>query len=675
MQTHTTPVQTTAGTRIAVVVGCLVLGVCHAADTARPPLPASGQTWVEIDGNVYGAKADDRGPLGGGSGYRDIKTTGDYRVTTVDELIEALGQAQAGEVVYIEQDADIDCTSLVFAEKLVLEIPGGVTVAGNRGHGGSAGGIIYCDAFAARPLIHTLGPDVRLTGLRLRGPDSKRRLDHHKRSFKPARGDRKAQHKYYYAVPVSEGIRTDFAGLEVDNCDVSGWSHAAIHLWDGDKHHIHHNYVHHNQFHGLGYGVCHGYGKAPSSLIEGNVFDYNRHSIAGTGKPGNAYEARHNVELGHANGHHFDMHGGGDRRDGTTIAGDWLKISNNTFMSPSIMAIAVRGVPQQEADIQRNWFCHERPGSRLILPWPTGGDTRVELHDNAYGSDAPALLDIDHTSFAQAIAKAKAAGDAKHYRTAREHAKAALELAETGQEKSSALALAARCLEADEEMSGAQIAYTQILQTPDAAPHDKAEAKAALGRLDALVAGKRVQDWKLVFSDDFERDGLGEHWRVLSGKWRISDGKLACGDVSENVILLAGEYPGYQRVTFEAVTDAERPCDLSTFIHSGPSATDCGYFLQFGGSGNTFNSLRRNGVFTLCKCEQRFIEPGKVHRVVAEFDGAAARLTVDDKVVLEYLDAAPVHGQGHDKLGFYVYSSGAIDNVRVYQASRSAGDR
>jgi len=94
------------------------------------------------------------------------------------------------------------------------------------------------------------------------------------------------------------------------------------------------------------------------------------------------------VELGVSLSHCFDMHGGGDRRDGTNIAGDWLKIHHNTFRAP-ITAIGIRGVPQQEADIHHNWFFQERPGRLVLLPWPTGGETRVSLHDNAYGAAQP----------------------------------------------------------------------------------------------------------------------------------------------------------------------------------------------------------------------------------------------------------------------------------------------
>ena len=628
--------------------------------------PETGKTYVEIDGQVYGAKANELGPIGGGPGYSRVITDGDYRVRTVDDLIDALKQAKAGQVVYLEGDADIDCTTLVFAEKLVLKIPGGVTVASDRGRDGSPGAIIYSDAFATRPLMVTLGPKVRLTGLRLRGPDPKPRLDHQRRSFKPSRGDREAQHKYYYAFPVSAGIRALHDGLEVDNCEVSGWSHAGIRLNQGKDHHVHHCYIHHNQMNGLGYGISHGYGRESVSLIEYSLFDYNRHSIAGTGKPGNAYEARHNVELGQSVSHNFDMHGGSDRRDGTSIAGDWLKIHHNSFFSPRVRPIAFRGMPRQKAEIHHNWFGQTRPGRGLIMPWPTGGGTNVELHNNAYGIEKPALLDIRHSTFEQGAGAAKSAFDRKRYRQAREHAEAALGLANTGPEKSSLLALMARCYEADRELSGAKLAYEQTLRTPEAAPPDRADARSGLEKIAALVESKRVKDWTLAFIDDFERESLGENWRVLSGKWRIANGKLTCGELSNNQILLTRSFPVCQRIEFDAITQAKRPCDLSVFIQSGPRSTACGYFLQFGGSGNTFNSLRRNGVFTTCLCEKRFITRGKVHKIAAELYGVAARLTVDGQIVLEYLDAAPLLGEGHDKLGLYIYSSGTVDNVRVY---------
>jgi hypothetical protein len=356
------------------------------------PMPTLGQTWVDIAGVTYGAKPDALGPIGGGRGYTRLVTGGQYQVATIDELLDALKKAKAGETVFLDPKAELDFTALVYAENLVIGIPEGVTLASNRGQDGSPGALLCSEAFQTSPLIRALGPKVRVTGLRVRGPDPKTRLDHHRRAFSTGREEKDAS-GYYYKLPNSDGIATEFAELEVDNCELSGWSSGAVSLADGTGQHVHHCYIHHNQRNGLGYGVVMGYGKQAVALIEYNLFDYNRHSIAGTGKPGNAYEARHNVEGGHAISHYFDLHGGADRKDGTSIAGDWLKVHHNTFLRADQRAILIRGIPQEQAELHHNWFAATEPGPAVIGPWPTGGGTRVVSHDNAYGTDKPEVKD------------------------------------------------------------------------------------------------------------------------------------------------------------------------------------------------------------------------------------------------------------------------------------------
>jgi len=197
-------------------------------------------------------------------------------------------------------------------------------------------------------MIDTLGPGMRVTGLRIRGPNSKRYLDHHRRAFGPGGAGR----AYYYKFPTSNGIRTDHPSLEVDNCEVSGFGLCGIALVKSNQHHIHHNFIRHCQYQGLGYGVCH---NTASSLIEYNLFDWKRHSIAGTGPPGDRYMARHNVELGVSLSHCFDMHGGRERKDDTDIAGTSIEIYNNTFWAPQT-PVVICGVPQEKCEVHHNWF-------------------------------------------------------------------------------------------------------------------------------------------------------------------------------------------------------------------------------------------------------------------------------------------------------------------------------
>ena len=334
---------------------------------------ADEPTWVEIDGTVYGAKPDDRGPIGGGKGYAKIVTKGDYTVKNLDTLLDALSKAKAGQVVFIPDETEIDLTARIYIEQLVLDVPQGVTLAGNRGHNGSKGALINSLALKTPVMVRPAGPNVRITGLRIQGPNPKRYLDHHRRSFGPGGPG----HEYYYKFPTSDGIKTENSHLEVDNCEISAFAHSGIYLINGENHHIHHNFIHHCQYNGLGYGISH---NKASSLIEYNLLDWNRHSIAGTGRPGCSYVARHNIELGVSLSHCFDMHGGSDRKDGTNIAGTSINIHNNTFREPQT-PVVIRGVPQEICQVHHNWFVkHTQPKQAVI------SSEKTKVYDNTYGN-------------------------------------------------------------------------------------------------------------------------------------------------------------------------------------------------------------------------------------------------------------------------------------------------
>jgi len=345
------------------LIGLFVLPCCARAD---------GPTSLEIGGVAYGAKPDERGPIGGGVGYANVVTTGDYTVRDLEALLDALSKAKAGQVVFIPGEVQIDLTTRVYIEQLVLKVQKGVTLASDRGRNGSQGALLTSDVLKTRVMIRAMGPDVRVTGLRIRGPNPKRYLDHHRRAFGPGGGG----HAYYYKFPTQDGISTEHDGLEVDNCDLSGFGHAAVCLRRGKGHHIHHNVIHHCQYNGLGYGVSH---NTASSLIEYNLFDWNRHSIAGTGRPGCTYVARHNVELGTSLSHCFDMHGGRDRKDGTDIAGTSIEIYNNTFRAPQT-PVVIRGVPQEKCDVRHNWFVkHTEPANAVRA------SAKTNVFNNVYG--------------------------------------------------------------------------------------------------------------------------------------------------------------------------------------------------------------------------------------------------------------------------------------------------
>ena len=71
------------------------------------------QSWIEINNKIYGARPDKIGPIGGGSGYSESLTKGDYQVSNLDDLLAALSEAKSGQVIFIPAETEIDLTTRI----------------------------------------------------------------------------------------------------------------------------------------------------------------------------------------------------------------------------------------------------------------------------------------------------------------------------------------------------------------------------------------------------------------------------------------------------------------------------------------------------------------------------------------------------------------------------------
>ena len=129
---------------------------------------------LTADSPTYGAAANPTGdPIGGGEGYRRVlqPTRADHAVRTKAEFLQALSTAKPGEIIYVDDHADIDLTD----HKEKLAVPCGVTVGSGRGRNGSPGALIFTKDLGRMPLLLIGGDHVRITGMRLRGPDTQTR--------------------------------------------------------------------------------------------------------------------------------------------------------------------------------------------------------------------------------------------------------------------------------------------------------------------------------------------------------------------------------------------------------------------------------------------------------------------------------------------------------------------
>ncbi len=316
---------------------------------------------------ICGAEANPTGePIGGGDGYQRIVERGDYSVSTAAEFLAALKQAHAGQTIHVAHDARIDLTG-----QLNLQLPAGVTLAGDRGRNGSAGPLILCDALPDQRGLLSAGPDSRITGLRIRGPE-------------PAIAD------------IGEYRRTSTMGIsansnvEIDNCEISHFNHSGVNV-RGKNVSVHHNFIH--DVHA--YPVVVGHKAELPMLIEANLIHYAWHAIAGSGDPGTGYEARYNRIAAQtpparwkmpAPGHAFDMHAyrplEKDRKG--RIAGDRISIHHNTAELLGAVGVFIRGVPRDGAEVFNNWFSTPDPAQAIRQ---IGQDGNLWAYDNVYGPE------------------------------------------------------------------------------------------------------------------------------------------------------------------------------------------------------------------------------------------------------------------------------------------------
>ena len=287
---------------------------------------------------AYAAASDDANVAVSAAGQRfpgpGPSQTAIY-VSTRAELVNALYAVdELGRpyftTIYVANNAVINLTGFHS-----LPLRTGVTLMSGRG-GVQPGALLYKSDFAGGQLFDVVGDDVRVRGLRLRGP-----------SPLPVLNETVA------AIRVRVNR---YRGLEVTDNELFQWTHAGVSVRnfysegtrdepyrtmeasDARQIYIARNYIHHNLRRNGGYGVA--VSDGAYAVIEGNVFDYNRHAITSDGQPRTGYIARFNyilqgghcedAEVGCFYNQHFDVHGSGEGGYGG-VGGEFFDIAYNSF--------------------------------------------------------------------------------------------------------------------------------------------------------------------------------------------------------------------------------------------------------------------------------------------------------------------------------------------------------
>ncbi|MFC2087459.1 hypothetical protein ACFLSA_04795, partial [Bacteroidota bacterium] len=346
----------------------------------------------------YSAEANHTGdPIGGGTGYSRIITSGDYTVSNRTELLDALYKARDGEIIYVSSGSEIDMSGLVS-----VEIRDGVTLAGNRGHSVSNGPLIYTDGLASHsyPRLFLMGNGSRITGIRLIGPD-------------PDYSDYTQQTKDASYEAAARGIYMG-TNSEVDNNEIANFYRDGV-IVNEKNCHVHHNYIHDI----AAYPVVVGGKNNSSVLIEANLIYWGWHSFAGSGIWGSGYEVRYNIFephdiascFGSSVNHCMDIHGDRELNEltGQWIAGDFVYWHHNTINLNNVsnpVGFKIRGTPRLLGKVNKNWFKGSEDFMKIMGPYGSNYESangNVWIYDNIYGNEGQPLSEIIYRTTPQIL--------------------------------------------------------------------------------------------------------------------------------------------------------------------------------------------------------------------------------------------------------------------------------
>ncbi|MGC4091713.1 MAG: hypothetical protein QM756_28285 [Polyangiaceae bacterium] len=190
---------------------------------------------------------------------------------------------------------------------------------------------------------------------------------------------------------------------------------------------------------------------------------------------------------------------------------------------------------------------------------------------------------------------------------------------------------------------------------------------SSLGQME--VTGNRVLE--KPFHDDFERDALGPRYRPTSGAWKIESGRVCVRGARNHPLWLLEQLPINAKIEFDAVTDSpDGDIKVEAWGDGRSAATTLSYtsatsyLFVLGGWRNTLHVLARIDEHGKDRSELRLdsnsddprlapVEPGApYHFVLERRDGRTLRFSVNEIELLNFVDPAPLVGDGHRYFAF-----------------------
>lgn len=176
------------------------------------------------------------------------------------------------------------------------------------------------------------------------------------------------------------------------------------------------------------------------------------------------------------------------------------------------------------------------------------------------------------------------------------------------------------------------------------------------------------------FSDDFQREDLGDAWNNTGANYSIRDGALKVDNARNKPLWLRRTLPRDVRIEFDARSDSPEGDIKVELFGDGVSKaesvsyTATGYVVIFGGWKNSLNVLARMNEHGDDRVvgEAYKVVPGQTYHMKIERRGATITVWVGDRKLMSMTDSEPLSGPGRDHFGFNNWKAPlTFDNLRI----------
>ena len=176
------------------------------------------------------------------------------------------------------------------------------------------------------------------------------------------------------------------------------------------------------------------------------------------------------------------------------------------------------------------------------------------------------------------------------------------------------------------------------------------------------------------FSDDFNRDDLGDAWHSTGGPYRLKDGALTVEGARNKPLWLKRTLPRNVVIEFDARSDSPDG-DIKVEVYGDgvskaetTSYTATSYVVVFGGWRNSLNVIARmneHGDDRVVGPTYKVV-PGRTYHMKIERRGGTITAWADDHQLASMTDPEPLAGEGHDHFGFNNWQAALyFDNLRI----------